>query len=195
VAAPGFPKSGDQLPSAGTPLGEKAEQVGAPPIDKWESAIRSMLNPEHPNHEKNTIRRQIRAATLAAELSLRVSPAQARQRILQIQRAMLTGGAPKGTAGGERARITEKEWLVDGLIAKGCLTGIAAFNKVGKTKMAARLAADLIFGRPFLGRFPVAPGHHRIVLWWVDQPAADSAEEEATVALNSSNVGVAFTAA
>jgi hypothetical protein len=175
VAAPGFPKSGDQLPSAGTPLGEKAEQVGSPPIDKWESAIRSMLNPEHPNHEKNTIRRQIRAATLAAELSLRVSPAQARQRILQIQRAMLTGGASKGTAGGERARITEKEWLVDGLIAKGCLTGIAAFNKVGKTKMAARLAADLIFGRPFLGRFPVAPGHHRIVLWWVDQPAADSA--------------------
>jgi hypothetical protein len=154
---------------------QKSEQVGAPPIDKWESAIRSMLNPEHPNHEKNTIRRQIRAATLAAELSLRVSPTQARERIQQIQRAMLNGDTPKGTAGGDKARITEKQWLVDGLIAKGCLTGIAAFNKVGKTKMAARLAADLIFGRSFLGRFPVAPGHHRIVLWWVDQPAADSA--------------------
>lgn len=64
---------------------------------------------------------------------------------------------------------------MDGLIAKGCLTGIAAYNKVGKTKLAARLAADLIFGRPLMGRFPVAPGPHRILLWWVDQPAADSA--------------------
>ncbi len=147
----------------------------AAPIDQWEAAIRSMLDPDHPNHERNSIRRQIKASTLAAELSLRVSPVQVRQRILQIQRAVITGDAEKGTAGGEKARITEKEWIVDGLIAKGCLTGFAAFNKVGKTKMASRLAADLIFGRPFLGRFPVAPGPHRILLWWVDQPAADSA--------------------
>ena len=145
------------------------------PIDQWEAAIRTMLDPEHPNHERNSIRRQIKASTLAAELGLRVAPAQVRQRILQIQRAMVSGDAEKGTAGGEKARITEKEWLVDGLIAKGCLTGIAAFNKVGKTKFAARLAADLIFGRPLMGRFPVAPGPHRILLWWVDQPAADSA--------------------
>lgn len=154
---------------------EVAGLADAAPIDQWEAAIRAALNPEHPSHEQNSIRRQINAATLAAELGLRVSPAQTRQRILQIQRAMVTGDTEKGTAGGERARIVEKEWLVDGLIAKGCLTGVAAFNKVGKTKMAARLAADLIFGRPFLGRFPVAPGGHRIVLWWVDQPAADSA--------------------
>ena len=145
------------------------------PIDEWEAAIRAALNPEHPSHERNSIRRQIKASTLAGELGLRVAPVQVRQRILQIQRAMVSGEGEKGTAGGEKARIVEKEWLVDGLIARGCLTGIAAFNKVGKTKLAARLAADLIFGRQLMGRFPVAPGPHRILLWWVDQPAADSA--------------------
>ncbi len=177
AAAVGFPGEGyrDESFAGGPPPAKEGAQQEGAPIDRWEAAIRAALDPEHPSHERNSIRRQINAATLAGELGLRVSPAQARQRILQIQRAMVTGEGAKGTAGGEKARIVQKEWLVDGLIARGCLTGIAAFNKVGKTKMAARLAADLIFGRPFLGRFPVAPGGHRIVLWWVDQPGADSA--------------------
>ncbi len=174
-ASPCAEVSRDESATGGIPPAPGGAQETGSPIDRWEAAIRAALDPEHPSHERNSIRRQINAATLAGELGLRVSPAQARQRILQIQRAMVTGERAKGTAGGEKARIVEKEWLVDGLIARGCLTGIAAFNKVGKTKMAARLAADLIFGRSFLGRFPVAPGPHRIVLWWVDQPAADSA--------------------
>lgn len=50
--------------------------------------------------------------------------------------ALLTGDEEKGTKGGEKARFKPKEYLINGLIAKRCLTGIAAFNKVGKTKLA-----------------------------------------------------------
>ena len=69
--------------------------------------------------------------------------------------------------------------MIDGLIAKRCLTGIAAFNKVGKTKLATELVASLIFQQPFMGNpdwgpAPAPQGGHKFILWWVDQPGADS---------------------
>jgi hypothetical protein len=57
------------------------------PIDQWEAAIHDMLNPEHPNHETNTIRQQIKLATLAAELGLKVEAHLVAQRISEILRA------------------------------------------------------------------------------------------------------------
>lgn len=176
VLAPG------QQPGAAEPAGENGNGNGngrkepaADPLDEWEGELRRMLDPEHPIYEKNAIRRQIRAAGLAYDAGLRVSPDQVRKRLRQIQRDLTRDDRPKGTAGGQVAAITRKEFIVEGLIAKGCLTGIAAYNKVGKTKLAVRIAADLIHQQPLMGRFPVAPGPHPIVLWLTDQPAADSA--------------------
>jgi hypothetical protein len=146
------------------------------PLDQWEAELKKLIDPKHEGYEKNSVRRQIRAATLAQETGLRVSPDQVRKRLRALQRDLLGFGGKKGTAGGEVATITEKEFVVSDLIAKGCLTGIAAFNKVGKTKLAVRIAADLIHQQPVMGRFHVAPGPHRIVLWLTDQPGADSAQ-------------------
>ena len=69
--------------------------------------------------------------------------------------------------------------MINGLIAKRCLTGIAAFNKDGKTKLATELVASLIYQQPFMGNpdwgpAPAPQGGHKFILWWVDQPGADS---------------------
>ena len=79
------------------------------------------------------------------------NPQTIRATLQQLQRALLTGDEEKGTKGGEKARFKPKEYLINGLIAKRCLTGIAAFNKVGKTKLATELVASLIYQQPFMG--------------------------------------------
>ena len=76
------------------------------------------------------------------------NPQTIRATLQQLQRALLTGDEEKGTKGGEKARFKPKEYLINVLIAKRCLTGIAAFNKVGKTKLATELVASLIFRNP-----------------------------------------------
>lgn len=148
------------------------------PIDEWDEKLMELVNPEHKNHERNIIRRQVIAATIASDLGLRVSEHQTRKRLLALQRNLITGTEERGTAGGQKVKISRKEWIVDGLIAAGCCMGIAAYNKVGKTKLASAIAASLIFGHPLMGNPDWRPqlGGRKILLWWVDQPAADSAE-------------------
>jgi hypothetical protein len=161
-------------PDASSPA---AEAPALPPIDQWDQALASLVDPAHPLYERNTVRRQIKAATIAAEHSLRASPQQVRARLIQKQRELIAGTAEKGTAGGDRASFSEKKWLIKDLIAEGCLTGVAAFAKVGKTKFAAALAAALIHQQPLMGNpsWLPAPGPHKLILWWTDQPGVDSA--------------------
>ncbi len=152
---------------------------GGSPIDEWDEVLKGLVDPEHPCFEKNSIRRQIRAATSARELGVSASPNHVRATLLQHQRNLITGTAEKGTKGGEKAKFKQKEYLINNLIAMRCLTGIAAFNKVGKTKVATDLVASLIYQIPFLGNpewtpAPPPPEGHKFILWWVDQPGADS---------------------
>ncbi|WP_114992919.1 AAA family ATPase [Synechococcus sp. UW179A] len=148
------------------------------PLDNWESIITNLVNPDHPHFEKNIIRRQIRAQTAAQENDLRVSPDQVRARLIQKQRDLIADTDSKGVAGGDVAKFAEKTWLIQGLIAEGCLTGIAAFAKVGKTKALTELAASLIHQQSFMGNpeWMPAPGPHKLILWWTDQPGVDSAQ-------------------
>jgi hypothetical protein len=148
------------------------------PIDEWEGTLENLVDPTHARFEKNIIRRQIRAATSASELGLRVSPDQIRARLIQKQRELLSGTDAKGVKGGTVAKFAEKRWLISNLIAEGCLTGIAAFAKVGKTKVLTELASSLIFQHPFMGNtdWQPATGPHKLILWWTDQPGTDSAE-------------------
>ncbi len=145
-------------------------------IDEWDEVLKGLVDPNHLCFEKNSIRRQIRAATSARELNVSASPNNVRATLLQHQRNLITGTAEKGTKGGEKAKFKPKEYLINNLIAMRCLTGIAAFNKVGKTKVATELVASLIHQTPFMGNpeWKPAPGHHKVILWWVDQPGADS---------------------
>ena len=148
-------------------------------VEDWHEFCKSLVDPNHPAFERNTVRRQIRAATAARDMGVSASPQNTRATLQQLQRALLTGDEEKGTKGGEKARFKPKEYLIDGLIAKCCLTGIAAFNKVGKTKLATELVASLIFQQPFMGNpdwqpAPAPQGGHKFILWWVDQPGADS---------------------
>jgi hypothetical protein len=147
-------------------------------LDEWENTLQGLVDPESTCFEKNIIRRQIRAATAAADLGLRISPDQTRARLIQKQRELLQGTEAKGVAGGEVARFAQKVWLITSLIAMGCLTGIAAFAKVGKTKCLTEVAASLVFQTPFMGNpdWLPAPGPHRLILWWTDQPGVDSSE-------------------
>ena len=148
-------------------------------VEDWNEFCQSLIDPSHPAFERNTVRRQIRAATAAREMGVSASPQNIRATLQQLQRALLAGDEEKGTKGGEKARFKPKEYLIDGLIAKRCLTGIAAFNKVGKTKLATELVASLIFQQPFMGNPDWSPAPeptdgHKFILWWVDQPGADS---------------------
>ena len=49
---------------------------------------------------------------------------------------------------------------------------------MGKTLWQTELAASLILQVPFMGNpeWTPAPGHHRVILWWTDQPRVDSAQ-------------------
>ena len=161
------------------PQGGVEGDPALPPIDQWDEVLKGLVDPDHECFEKNSIRRQIRAATSARELGVSASPNQVRATLLQHQRNLITGTAEKGTKGGEKAKFKQKEYLINNLIAMRCLTGIAAFNKVGKTKVATDLVASLIYQIPFLGNpewtpSPPPPEGHKFILWWVDQPGADS---------------------
>ena len=147
-------------------------------LDEWDSVLTTLVNPEHHCFEKNIIRRQIRAQTAAQQADLRVSPDQVRARLIQKQRELIADTEAKGVAGGEVAKFAEKRWLIQALIAEGCLTGIASFAKVGKTKALTELAASLIHQQPFMGNpeWMPAPGAHKLILWWIDQPGVDSAQ-------------------
>lgn len=157
-----------------TPVGDTHS---LPPIDLWDHDLAALVDPTHPLYERNTVRRQIKAATLAADYSLKASPQQVRSRLIQKQRELIAGTSEKGTAGGEATSFSEKKWLIQNLIAEGCLTGVAAYAKVGKTKFVAALAAALIHQQPFMGNpsWLPAPGTHKLILWWTDQPGVDSA--------------------
>jgi hypothetical protein len=165
------------LPMIETEL-RQAIAVQPSALDQWDDLLRHLIDPVSPQFERNIIRRQIAAATAASDLGLRVSPDQVRKRLLALQRGRLHGSEDRGTAGGQKVKITEKRYLISGLIAHGVLTGIAAFNKVGKTKLACEVLRSLVFQQPFMGNpeWMPAPGPHKFLLWWVDQPAADSAE-------------------
>jgi hypothetical protein len=171
---------GYQEPKRARPQQSVVQEQGADltdPLDEWENTLRTLVDPAHPSFEKNIIRRQIRAATAASEYPLRVSHDQIRARLIQKQRELLAGTDAKGVEGGSVARFAEKLWLISNLIAEGCLTGIAAFAKVGKTKCLTEVAASLIFQQPFMGNpdWQPAPGPHKLILWWTDQPGVDSA--------------------
>ena len=145
-------------------------------LDEWDQHLEALVSPAADAFERNTVRRQILAATKGAELNLRVSPQQVRARLLAKQRELITGTTAKGTVGGQRVKAPQKQWLISGLIAKHCLTGIAAFAKVGKTKFVTALTASLIFQQPLMGNpdWQPAPGPHKVILWLTDQPAADT---------------------
>ncbi len=148
-------------------------------IDEWDAFLKTLVDPDHKGFEKNSIRRQIRAATSARELGVAASPQNVRATLLQHQRNLIVGTEAKGTRGGEKAKFKPKEYLINNLISMRCLTGIAAFNKVGKTKLATELVSSLIHQTPFMGNpewtpAPPPPEGHRFILWWVDQPGSDS---------------------
>ena len=152
---------------------------GVSAIDQWDEVLKGLVDPDHECFEKNSIRRQIRASTSAREFGVSASPLHVRATLLQHQRNLITGTTEKGTKGGEKAKFKQKEYLINSLIAMRCLTGIAAFNKVGKTKVATELVASLIHQTPFMGNpewIPAPPPleGHKFILWWVDQPGADS---------------------
>ena len=164
-------------PLEAEPKGEA--EVALPPIDEWDQHLKTLVDPNHPCFEKNCVRRQIRAATSARDLHVSASPQHVRAILLQHQRNLLTGTAEKGTQGGAKAKFKPKKHLINNLIAMRCLTGISAFNKVGKTKLATELASSLIFQHPFMNNpewmpAPPPPGGHKLILWWVDQPGADT---------------------
>lgn len=151
---------------------------GGSPLDDWDEVLKNLVDPNHPNFERNTIRRQIRAATSAAELNLRVSPIQVRSRLIQKQRSLLKKTEEKGVSGGQVASFAVQVWLINNLISADCLTSIAAFVKVGKTKCLTELVSSLIFQHPFMGNpeWMPSPEKHKFILWWTDQPGVNSAQ-------------------
>ena len=151
---------------------------GVSAIDQWDEVLKNLVDPNHPNFERNTIRRQICAATSAAELNLRVSPIQVRSRLIQKQRSLLKKTEEKGVSGGQVASFSVQVWLINNLISADCLTSIAAFVKVGKTKCLTELVSSLIFQHPFMGNpeWMPSPEKHKFILWWTDQPGVNSAQ-------------------
>ena len=124
------------------------------------------------------MRRQIRAATAARELRLAVRDDQIRQRLQQKQRDRLADSSIKGVGGGELVPCVERRWLIKNVIPEGCLIAIAAKIKTGKTMALTDLAASLIHQVPFMGNpdWTPAPGQHKLILWWTDQPRVDSVQ-------------------
>ncbi len=153
----------------------KAQEQLAP-LDQWEQLLQQLVDPEHLAFERNPVRRHIRAATAANKLRIRVTPDQVTKRIRELQRHRIRGTAERGVSGGCQVRNLQKQWLINDLIAQNCLTAVAAFAKVGKTKLLCDLAASLVFQRPFMGNpaWQPAPGPHKLILWWTDQPAVDT---------------------
>ena len=84
----------------------------------------------------------------------------------------------KGVAGGEVVPSSERKWLIQTVIPEGCLVAVAAKIKCGKTILLTELVASLIHQVPFMGNpdWLPAPGRHRLILWWTDQPRVDSCQ-------------------
>ena len=53
---------------------------------------------------------------------------------------------------GNTAKPANPEWIINQLILKGAVNNVAGEPGVGKTRMAAHLAAHIVVGEPFLGR-------------------------------------------
>ena len=148
------------------------------PLDQWEALLANLVDPEHCVYERNLVRRQIRAGTAATQLRLRVTPDQVRQRLQQKQRDRIADTSIKGVGGGEVVLCAERKWLINRVIPEGCLVGIAAKVKTGKTLFLTEITASLIFGTAFMGNheWTPAPGYQKLILWWTDQPRVDSVQ-------------------
>ena len=148
------------------------------PLEQWEELLANLVDPEDASYERNVVRRQIRAATEANQLRLRVTPEQVRQRLQQKQRDRIADTSIKGVGGGEVVLCAERKWLINRVIPEGCLVGIAAKVKTGKTLFLTEITASLIFGTAFMGNheWTPAPGYQKLILWWTDQPRVDSVQ-------------------
>ena len=146
------------------------------PLEQWEELLANLVDPEHASYERNVVRRQIRAGTEATHLRLRVTPEQVRQRLQQKQRDRIADTSVKGVGGGEVVPCTERRWLINRVIPEGCLIGVAAKIKTGKTLFLTEITASLVFGTAFMGNpeWMPTPGHQKLILWWTDQPRVDS---------------------
>ena len=156
---------------------EVAEPV-ATAVDEWDLVLQNLVDPEHPCFERNPIKREIRANTSAGQLRVKATPDQVRQRLRQKQKDRIADRSVKGVAGGEVVPSSERKWLIQTVIPEGCLVAIAAKIKCGKTILLTDLVASLIHQVPFMGNpnWLPAPGQHKVILWWTDQPRVDSCQ-------------------
>ena len=147
-------------------------------VDEWDLVLQNLVDPEHPCFERNPIKREIRANTSAGQLRVKATPDQVRQRLRQKQKDRIADRSVKGVAGGEIVPSSERKWLIQAVIPEGCLVAIAAKIKCGKTILLTDLVASLIHQVPFMGNpnWLPAPGPHKVILWWTDQPRVDSCQ-------------------
>ena len=147
-------------------------------VDEWDLVLQNLVDPEHPSFERNPITREIRANTAASQLKVKATPDHVRQRLRQKQKDRIADRSVKGVAGGEVVPSSERKWLIQTVIPEGCLFAIAAKIKCGKTILLTDLVASLIHQVPFMGNpnWLPAPGQHKVILWWTDQPRVDSCQ-------------------
>ena len=147
-------------------------------VDEWDLVLQNLVDPEHPCFERNPIKREIRANTSAGQLRVKATTDQVRQRLRQKQKDRIADRSVKGVAGGEVVPSSERKWLIQTVIPEGCLVAIAAKIKCGKTILLTDLVASLIHQVPFMGNpnWLPAPGPHKVILWWTDQPRVDSCQ-------------------
>ena len=157
---------------------EPEPELVATPVDEWDLVLQNLVDPEHPCFERNPITREIRANTAASQLRVRATPEQVRQKLRQKQKDRIADTSVKGVAGGEVVPSSERKWLIQTVIPEGCLVAVAAKIKCGKTILLTELVASLIHQVPFMGNpdWLPAPGRHRLILWWTDQPRVDSCQ-------------------
>lgn len=160
------------------PVPEPEPEPESTAIDEWELVLQNLVDPEHPCFERNPITREIRASTAASQLRVKATPEQVRQKLRQRQKDRIADSSVKGVAGGEVVPSSERRWLIQSVIPASCLFAVAAKIKCGKTLLLTDLAASLIHQEPFMGEpdWLPAPGHHRLILWWTDQPRVDSCQ-------------------
>lgn len=138
--------------------------------------LQKLVDPKHPCFERNPITREIRANTAASQLRVKATPEQVRQKLRQKQKDRIADRSVKGVAGGEVVPSSERKWLIQSVIPEGCLIAVAAKIKCGKTILLTDLVASLIHQVPFMGNpdWTPAPGPHKVILWWTDQPRPDT---------------------
>lgn len=145
-------------------------------MDEWDLVLQKLVDPKHPCFERNPITREIRANTAASQLRVKATPEQVRQKLRQKQKDRIADRSVKGVAGGEVVPSSERKWLIQTVIPEGCLIAVAAKIKCGKTILLTDLVASLIHQVPFMGNpdWIPAPGPHKVILWWTDQPRPDT---------------------